>query len=118
MDIVTHALASFAVARALFPRAGSHVTVFAILAGTIADIDWLSRFWGPASFLVWHGTYLHSILAALVIFTAIPAGPVARMVLRRHVTLPGVTGQIVYFHFLAAVQLAMVSGILNPLLVR
>lgn len=83
MDIVTHALASFAVARGLFPRAGSHVTVFAILAGTIADIDWLSRFWGPASFLAWHGTYLHSILAALVLFTVIPAGPVARMVLRR-----------------------------------
>lgn len=83
MDPITHGLASFSVARGLFPRAGRHVTVFAILAGTIADIDWLSRFWGPASFLAWHGTYLHSILAALVIFAAIPAGPVMRMALRQ-----------------------------------
>lgn len=83
MDIVTHGLASLAVVRGVFPRADRHVTVFAILAGTIADIDRLSSFEGPASFLAWHGTYLHSILAALVIFAAIPAGPVARMVLHR-----------------------------------
>ena len=59
------------------------------------------------------------VLPQLILYAQFPLeGLMARMVLRRHVTLPGVTGQIFYFHFLAAVQLAMVSGILNPLFVR
>lgn len=63
--------------------------------------------------------HLARILPQVILYAQFPVeGLLARMVLRRHVTLPGVTGQIVYFHFLAAVQLAMVSGILNPLLVR
>ncbi len=59
------------------------------------------------------------LLPQVILYAQFPLeGLVARMVLRRHVTIPGVTGQIFYFHFLAAVQLAMVSGILNPLLVH
>jgi hypothetical protein len=60
-----------------------------------------------------------SVLPQVILYAQFPIeGLVARMALRRHVTLPGVTGQIFYFHFLAAVQLAMVSGLLNPLFVR
>jgi membrane-bound metal-dependent hydrolase YbcI (DUF457 family) len=65
VDIVTHGLASFAVTRGCFPRAGK-VTVFsAVLAGTIADVDWLSVYGGPTSFLAGHRTSFHSIVAAL-----------------------------------------------------
>lgn len=47
--------------------------VSAVLAGTIADIDWLSNFFGPSAFLTWHGTYTHSILAAVLISAVFPA---------------------------------------------
>ncbi len=67
MDIVTHGLASLAVARGFFPRAGKSAIAFAIIAGTMADIDWVSSFFGPSAFLAWHGTYTHSILAAVLI---------------------------------------------------
>lgn len=67
MDIVTHGLVSFAVARGFFPRAGKLAIVSAVLAGTIANIDWLSSYFGPSACLTWHGTYTHSILAAILI---------------------------------------------------
>jgi hypothetical protein len=59
------------------------------------------------------------ILPQVILYAQFPLeGLLAIMVLRRHVTISGVGGQILYFHFLAAVQLAMVSGILNPFLVH
>ena len=39
----------------------------AAIAGTIADIDWLSISFGPSAFLIWHRTYSHSILAAVLL---------------------------------------------------
>ena len=39
----------------------------AVLAGTIANIDWLSSYFGPSAFLTWHGTYTHSVLVAILI---------------------------------------------------
>jgi len=73
VDIVTHALASFAVARGFFPRAGKAVTACTVLAGTIANVDWLSYYFGPSAYLTWHKTYLHSIFAAVLISAIIPA---------------------------------------------
>ncbi|MGB7284762.1 MAG: metal-dependent hydrolase [Candidatus Acidiferrum sp.] len=73
MDIVTHGLASLAVARGFFPRAGKAAIASAVLAGCIADIDWLSNYFSPSAFLTWHGTYTHSILAAALISAAISA---------------------------------------------
>lgn len=76
MDIVTHGLASFAIARGFFPRAGKAAMAGAVFAGCIADIDWLSSYSGPSTFLTWHSTYTHSILAALlvsILLLAIPA---------------------------------------------
>jgi membrane-bound metal-dependent hydrolase YbcI (DUF457 family) len=67
VDIVTHGLASLAVARGFFPRAGKAAMASALLAGTIANIDWLSAYFGPSAFLTWHHTYAHSILAAILI---------------------------------------------------
>ncbi len=73
MDIVTHGLASLAVARAFFPRAGKAGIASALIAGTLADIDWLSAFFGPSAFFGWHGTYTHSILATVLISAVFPA---------------------------------------------
>jgi hypothetical protein len=68
--------------------------------------------------LDWNGE-LARILPTLMLYAQFPLeGLVARLILRRHVTVPSVTGQIVYFHFLGAVQLVMVSGMLTPFLVR
>jgi membrane-bound metal-dependent hydrolase YbcI (DUF457 family) len=73
VDIVTHGLASLAIARGFFPRAGKVAVVSSVLAGTIADIDWLSNYFGPSAFLSWHGTFTHSILLAVVISGIFPA---------------------------------------------
>jgi hypothetical protein len=67
VDIVTHGLASLAVARGFFPRAGKLAMASAVLAGAIADLDWLSNYFGPSAFLRWRGTYTHSILAAVLV---------------------------------------------------
>jgi hypothetical protein len=91
VDIVTHGLASFAIARGFFPRAGKLAMASAVLAGTIADIDWLSNYFGPWGFLTWRGTYIHSILAAILISAAIPAIPLSaifRRGLRTNVLVP------------------------------
>lgn len=79
MDIVTHGLASLAVARGFFPRAGKLAMVGAVVAGTIADIDWLSNYFGPSAFLTWHGTYVHSIFAAILISSVFSAIFLARL---------------------------------------
>ncbi|HJX95660.1 MAG TPA: metal-dependent hydrolase [Candidatus Acidoferrum sp.] len=71
MDIVTHGLASFAVARGFFPRAGKVAVFSALLAGTVADLDWLSVYGGPATFLAGHRSSLHSIVAAFFLTIAI-----------------------------------------------
>jgi LexA-binding, inner membrane-associated putative hydrolase len=67
VDIVTHGLASFAVARGFFPRASKTAIASAVLAGTIANTDSFSRYFGPSAYLTWHGTYTHSVLAAILI---------------------------------------------------
>lgn len=67
MDIATHGLASFALARAFFPR--RHWTVFfgMLFAGTLADIDYLSALFGPAGYFASRRTFTHSLPALLVI---------------------------------------------------
>ncbi|HEY1471887.1 MAG TPA: metal-dependent hydrolase [Candidatus Acidoferrum sp.] len=67
MDIPTHALTSFALARGFFPRRGWPVIAGMLIAGTIADVDQLSVFFGPAAYLAARRTWTHSILATLVI---------------------------------------------------
>jgi membrane-bound metal-dependent hydrolase YbcI (DUF457 family) len=67
VDIVTHALLSFALARGFFPRRCWPLAVGMIAAGTLADVDLLSILFGPSTYLAWHNTYTHSVLAAAVI---------------------------------------------------
>jgi inner membrane protein len=64
MDPITHGLASFAMTRALFPRADKPTIAAAVVAGCVADAAWLALYFGPAAALSWRGTYFHSLLAA------------------------------------------------------
>jgi membrane-bound metal-dependent hydrolase YbcI (DUF457 family) len=66
MDLLTHALASYTLKRAAFPRAARSTTIAMLIAGTIADIDVLSKYAGPSAFLSFYRTYFHSVLAALL----------------------------------------------------
>ena len=61
MDPVTHALTSFLLVRGFFPRRPWWFGVGVVLAGTIADLDLLSTFAGPAAYLSLRQTFTHSI---------------------------------------------------------
>lgn len=66
MDPLTHVLASYALKRGFFPRASRAVTLAMLFAGTLADADWLSYYFGPQAFLRWHSSYFDSLLFAAV----------------------------------------------------
>ncbi len=66
MDPLTHALASYSLQRAAFPRISRAATIAVVLAGMIADADLLSTYFGPSAYLTFDRTYFHSLLAALV----------------------------------------------------
>jgi membrane-bound metal-dependent hydrolase YbcI (DUF457 family) len=66
MDPLTHALASYTLKHASFPSATRLTTIAMLIAGTIADIDSLSKFAGPSAFLIFYRTYCHSLLAAVL----------------------------------------------------
>lgn len=67
VDIATHALASFALARAFFPRRRWPLFLGMILAGTLAEIDFLSALFGPAAYFAARRTFTHSLPGLLVI---------------------------------------------------
>ena len=106
MNILTHGLASLALARAGWPRAPKQLWIIALLAGAVADIDSASMWWGAAAYLRWHHTYTHSFFAALVIAVAFATGYrfLARDVLRARFSIP------------AAFALALAAGCLHLLL--
>ncbi len=45
----------------------------AVFAGTIANADWFSNYFGASAFLTWRGTYTHSIFTAVLISAVVPA---------------------------------------------
>lgn len=66
MQLVTYLLLSCVLARAarkFLPRYG---LVMLVTAGVAAELDFVSYFAGPASFLKFHRTVLHSVVGALV----------------------------------------------------
>jgi membrane-bound metal-dependent hydrolase YbcI (DUF457 family) len=67
MDIGTHVLSSIALTRAFFPRAPRSVLLVACAAGIIVDVDGISALFGPAAYLNWHRTYMHSFFAAVLL---------------------------------------------------
>jgi membrane-bound metal-dependent hydrolase YbcI (DUF457 family) len=67
MNIFVHGLMALALARGFFPRRGWSVAVGMIVAGTIADVDAISGFFGPSAYLEWHRTYTHSLVGTLCV---------------------------------------------------
>ena len=67
MDLGTHALASLALSRAIFPRAPRLLWAFTIPAGVIADVDAFSAIISASAYLNWYRTYTHSVLVSLLI---------------------------------------------------
>ena len=67
MDIGTHALASFALARGFFPRRRWPSVLGIICAGTLADIDLLSALIGPSAYFFARRTATHSLLGTLAV---------------------------------------------------
>jgi membrane-bound metal-dependent hydrolase YbcI (DUF457 family) len=73
MEPITHALTSLALARALRGRLPRYGTVMLVTAGVAADLDFLSYFGGPATFLKFHRAVLHSALGSVVMCCSIAA---------------------------------------------
>jgi membrane-bound metal-dependent hydrolase YbcI (DUF457 family) len=67
MDPLTHALASYTLKLAAFPRATRSVTLAIIVAGIIADIDGQSAHFGPSAYLTFYRAGFHSLFAAVLI---------------------------------------------------
>jgi membrane-bound metal-dependent hydrolase YbcI (DUF457 family) len=67
VDIATHVLASFALARGFFPRRRWPLAAGMLFAGTVADIDLLSLLSGPGAYFAAHRTYTHSIVGTFVV---------------------------------------------------
>lgn len=67
MDIATHALASYVLARGFFPRRRWPVLAGIVFAGTIADVDLISALFGPEAYFADRRTYTHSLCGTLVI---------------------------------------------------
>lgn len=42
-----------------------------LIAGTFADLDWLSRYVSASAYLAWHRTWIHSILFAILVSVAL-----------------------------------------------
>ncbi|MBV9886392.1 MAG: metal-dependent hydrolase, partial [Acidobacteria bacterium] len=66
MDVATQGLASLVVARAFVPRAPWRAWGVIIVAGTIANVDFVSSMFGPDAYLRWHRTYAHSIFVSVI----------------------------------------------------
>lgn len=91
MDTVTHALASYSLARVAFPRLSIRAQIALIFAGTAVDLDGLSYYFGPASYVRFHRTYAHSVSAALLVAllsALVVAFPLRRTKPHRNLKLP------------------------------
>jgi membrane-bound metal-dependent hydrolase YbcI (DUF457 family) len=67
VDIATHAVASFALARGFFPRRPRATILAMVVAGTLADVDLVTELFGPTAYFFGRHTYTHSIVGLLLI---------------------------------------------------
>ncbi len=64
MELITHALASYALARAVVAKPPPRVTLLIVAAGLAPELDWFSRLGGPAASLRAYRTITHSLASA------------------------------------------------------
>jgi membrane-bound metal-dependent hydrolase YbcI (DUF457 family) len=73
MELVTHALASLALARAVRARLPRYGTAMLMVAGVAPDLDFAAYFAGPVAYLKFHRAVLHSLAGGLVLCCCIAA---------------------------------------------
>jgi membrane-bound metal-dependent hydrolase YbcI (DUF457 family) len=73
MDVGTQGLASLVIARAFVPRGSWRAWAVIFIAGTIANVDFISSMMGPSVYLEWHRTYAHSIVFSLAVSLGLAA---------------------------------------------
>jgi inner membrane protein len=73
LDPLTHGLTSLALARAVQKRLPRYGTAMLVSSGVAADLDYASYFGGPAVFLHFHRTLLHSLLGSALVACVIAA---------------------------------------------
>lgn len=99
MDPLTHALASYSLARAAFPRLKPSAQVAVVLAGVAPSADFVAAYFGPAAYLQFHRAATHSLLAAAVL--AILFAGLAALLRRRDSAAPSLK-PVLLAAFLAA----------------
>jgi membrane-bound metal-dependent hydrolase YbcI (DUF457 family) len=73
MDVGTQCLASLVIARAFLPRASWRAWAVIVVAGAIANVDFITSMMGPSVYLEWHRTYAHSIVFSLAVSLVLAA---------------------------------------------
>src|SRR6202521_789430 len=73
MEPVTHALTSIALGRAGLNKITRAATPMLLVSGMIADVDWVTRLGGAATFLRGHRTSTHSLVGTVAIIVAVAA---------------------------------------------
>ena len=73
MDPLTHTLVSVTIGRAGLAKKSKLAFLMLVIAGTAADADWITIFFGPQAYLAAHRTVSHSILGTLAIAAAAAA---------------------------------------------
>ena len=73
MEPVTHALTSIALGRAGLNKITRAATPMLLVSGLIADVDWVTRLGGAATFLRGHRTVTHSLVGTVAIIAAVAA---------------------------------------------
>jgi inner membrane protein len=71
MEPVTHALTSIALGRAGLNKMTRAATPMLLVSGLIADVDWVTRLGGAATFLRGHRTITHSLVGTAAIIAAV-----------------------------------------------
>jgi inner membrane protein len=73
VEPLTHALASLTLSRAAFNRKTKLAPAIFLVAGTAADIDWVTYLFGPSAFVAGHRTVTHSLLGTIAVALAVSA---------------------------------------------
>lgn len=73
MEPVTHALTSLALGRAGLNKITRAATPMLLVSGLIADVDWVTRLAGAATFLRGHRTVTHSLVGTMALIGAVAA---------------------------------------------
>src|SRR5690348_14615791 len=67
MDNLTHSLVGLMMSRAGIDRRVPRAALIMVLAANVPDVDVVSGFGGPLTYLKWHRSYTHALASAPVL---------------------------------------------------